>query len=130
MELGILPYAGDDFRADGCMDAVQFQTDMLSFPLTGGTGELAPRGGVLAPAGKGLAVTALKPSEDEKALILRAVNVTENASELVLALPEGCACFESNVTEERIKRIRTDETGHVRAAAGKKEIKTVRIETL
>ena len=130
MELGILPYAEDDFRADGCMDAVQFQTDMPSFPLAGGTGELPARGGVLSPAGKGLAVMALKPSEDEKALILRAVNVTDNTSEWTFALPEGYVCFESNITEVRNQRIRTDETGHVRVAAGSKEIKTVRIETL
>lgn len=130
MELGILPYTGDDFRANGCMEAVQFQTDMLCFPVEEGSGELLARCGLLKSDGCGLAFTALKPSEDAAALIARVVNVTDNPSEWVLKLPEGTACFESSVIEDRIGRIRIAGTEPVRIAVGKKEIKTVRVETL
>lgn len=129
MELAILPYAGDSFRESGCMEAVQFQTDMPAFQIAAAGGTLPERGGFLECGGRGLAVTALKPSEDKQALILRAVNVTETPTEWQIRLPEGCGCCISNVIEESTEELPADAAGAVRLGVGKKQIKTVRIGT-
>ena len=76
-----------------------------------------------------ISFTALKPSEDETALVLRVCNVTEKASDLVINVPENRICRESDITEQRGKRIIPEETGLLRVSVGKKEIKTIRIET-
>ncbi len=127
MDLGILVYEGNTFRENGCREAVQFQTDMRAFQLTEAHGTLPETGSFLHSAGKGMAVTSLKPSEDEKALVLRAVNVTEGPSVWQIGIPENQECFDSDVTESRGDLIGKDETGQVRIRAGKKEIKTIRI---
>ena len=91
-------------------------------------GTLPERGSFLAGIGKGLAFTALKPSEDENALILRACNVTEETSLLDVAVPDGCICFTSDITEKKGDPIGENGTGHIQVPVGKKEIKTLRIE--
>ncbi len=127
-ELALLPYMGHNFRESGCREAVQFQTDMRAFPVTNAAGTLPERGSFLNCGGKGLAVTALKPSGDEKALILRVCNISEAASEWEIAVPEGTDVYGSCVTEEKKNRIEPDDMGLIRIPVRKKEIRTVRIE--
>ena len=127
-ELALFPYAGSSFRESGCREAVQFQTDLRVFQIRNAEGTLPERGSFLSCGGKGLAVTALKPSEDETAVILRVCNTTEDASMLDVRIPGGFACFESCVTERKGKELAPDAAGQVCVPVGKKEIKTIRIE--
>ena len=127
-ELAVYPYSDSSFRKNGCREAVQFQTDMPVFQIMNEGGTLPERGSFLAGSGKGLAFTALKPSEDENALILRACNVTEETSLLDVAVPDGCICFTSDITEKKGDPIGENGTGHIQVPVGKKEIKTLRIE--
>ena len=126
-ELAVFPYAGHSFRQNGCREAVQFQTDMRAVQIRDIAGSLPESRQFLNCAGDGLAFSALKISEDEKALMLRVYNVTDEPSVLELTVPDGCICSESDITESEGERIHTDETGKIRVSVGKKEIKTLRI---
>ncbi len=127
-ELAVYPYPGRSFRENGCHEAIRFQTDLSVFQIRNGEGTLPERYSFLNCIGKGLAVTALKPSEDVKAIVLRVCNVTDEATELDVTVPNGCAICTSNITEQIGEQISADGTGHVRIPASKKEIKTLRIE--
>lgn len=128
-ELAVLPYKANAFRQSGCREAIQFQTDLSAFQIQNAEGTLPERGSFLDCSGPGLAFTALKPSADGKALILRACNVTNEASELIIAVRENCTCYASSITECRGERIIPEKTGQIFIPVGKKEIKTIRIET-
>lgn len=127
-ELAVFPYQGRSFRESGCREAVRFQTDMSVFQIRNAGGILPERYSFLNCGGKGLTVTALKPSEDEKAIILRVCNLMDDPSELDVTIPEGCVIHESDITERKGEQIAADGTGHIRIPSGKKEIKTLRIE--
>ena len=101
---------------------------MLAFQIRNSGGIFPECGSFLNFSGKGLAFTALKPSEDEKALVFRVCNVTDEASVLELAVPDGCVCRLSNIIEPKGDLICANETGKIHVPVEKKEIKSLRIE--
>ncbi len=127
-DLAVFPYPGSSFLESGCREAVQFQTDMPVFQIRNEGGWLPECKSFLECRGNGLAFTALKPSEDEQALILRVCNVTERSSILDVSVPEDCNIYFSNITENKGDLITESGTGHIQVPVGKKEIKTLRIE--
>ncbi|MBR6090097.1 MAG: alpha-mannosidase, partial [Anaerolineaceae bacterium] len=128
-ELAVFPYVGSSFIYSGCREAVHFQTDMPVFQIHSAGGTLPERGCFMKCRGKGLVFSALKPSEDEKALILRVFNITDENSELCINLSDDCVCYESSIVEEKGEHIRNDKAENIRIPVGKKEIKSIRIES-
>ena len=127
-ELAVFPYKGHSFRENGCCEAVRFQTDMFTCQIRNSGGFLPERRSFLNFSGKGLAFTALKPSEDEKGLVFRVCNVTDKASVLELSVPDGFVCCLGSIIEQKGDLIHADEKGKIHVPVGKKEIKTLRIE--
>ena len=128
MELGIYAYPGNAFRESGFREAFQFQTELLPFPAGNAEGSLPPWGSLLETAGRGIAVTAVKPSEDRGAVIIRAVNPDEQPSVWELTLPPGFRCYSSDITEKRSGEVIPGNDGCFRIPVDRKEIKTLRIE--
>lgn len=129
LELGIYAYPGDTFRANGFREASLFQTDLSIFPIENPEGPLPEQGSMLQAEGTGLALTALKPSEDGKAVIIRAVNLSQKTSEWKIAVPNGYDLFESSITEYKKARISESNDAFYHVPVKKKEIKTLRIES-
>lgn len=127
MDLGIYAYPGNSFRESGFRESCQFQTDLCVFSAENTEGPLPEHGSLLKTDGSGLAVTALKPSEDEKAIIIRAVNLTEQPAEWNISVP-GHDLFESSIMETKGPQLSPSGNGCAHVTAEKKQIKTLRIE--
>lgn len=129
MELGIYAYPENVFCESGFREAYQFQTEFSVLPVEQAEGELPEHGSLLKSEGTGLAVTSLKPSEDEKSVIIRAVNLSEQSSEWQLSIGSGRTCFDSDITEQKGSQLLTNDKGFFHTPMRKKEITTLRIET-
>lgn len=126
-ELGIYVYPGSSFRESGFREASHFQTDLCVYPIDEAEGILPECGSVLSSEGAGLALTALKPSEDQKAVIIRAVNLSEETTDWKLSVPSGSGLCDSDVTENSNTPLIADKEGLFHMPVKKKEIKTLRI---
>ena len=73
-------------------------------------------------------MTALKPSEDGKAVIVRGVNVQNDATAWRLGTTLDAAWYDSDICERQGDALPSDADGTVTASANGKELKTVRIE--
>ena len=93
-------------------------------------GSLPERGSLLDSSGTGVAVTALKPSEDGKGAVIRAVNLSERASDWNISVPAGFGVFGSKITEQKGEPLSADKAGIYHTPMKKKEIRTLRIESI
>ena len=128
LELGILPYAAGALQSSGLREAVWLQADPVVIPIPEAAGTLPERFGFVTSEGKGVCVTALKPSEDGKAMIVRGVNVQNDAAAWRLGTPLDAAWYDSDICERQGDAMPSDADGTVTASANGKELKTVRIE--
>jgi alpha-mannosidase len=105
-EFSLIPYGGEDERCDAANVAYQSRIPWTVRQTGVHGGGVPPRMSLLAWEGRGMALTAVKRSEETDDLIVRWVNLSTSPTRLTaeLSLPDassaGGAWYRSNVLEE------------------------------
>jgi alpha-mannosidase len=154
LRMALYPHAGDCAESETAPIARDFQNPLLAFACPADrrkykvvrpglqeapwadfffrpdpfAGVILPReAGMLALKGRGMVVTALKPAEDGKGLVVRAYNSTGNPEKFVLSLPGIKSARLLNLEEKLLKPLAINQ-GKLEMEAGPFEILTIGLE--
>ncbi|MEK7247760.1 MAG: glycoside hydrolase family 38 C-terminal domain-containing protein, partial [Chloroflexota bacterium] len=98
-EYSIIPHEGNWMRA--YREAHRFARPLRAIRVPGGTGEMPRQKSLLRLDGEGVELSALKPAEDDDAIVVRVYNIADEPSAGIIALSEPVAGVEAvNLNEE------------------------------
>jgi alpha-mannosidase len=98
-EYAIIPHQGDWMTAYG--EAHRFSRPLRAIRVPGGSGEMPRQKSLLRLDGEGVELSALKPAEDDGAVVVRVYNIGDEPSAGIIALGEPVGSVEAvNLNEE------------------------------
>lgn len=98
-EYSIIPHEGDWTAA--YREAHRFARPLRAIRVPGGAGQMPRQKSLLRLDGEGVELSALKPAEDENAIVVRVYNISDEPSAGIIAVGEPVAGVEAvNLNEE------------------------------
>jgi alpha-mannosidase len=98
-EYSIIPHEGN--WMSGYRGAHRFARPLRAIRVPGGTGEMPRQKSLLRLDGEGVELSALKPAEDDDAIVVRVYNIADESGAGLIALSEPVAGVEAvNLNEE------------------------------
>jgi alpha-mannosidase len=125
-DYSVIPHEGDWMNA--YREAHRFARPLKAIRVSGGTGEMPRQKSLLRLDGEGVTLSALKPAEDDNAVIVRVYNISDKPAAGIVALGEPVAHVEAvNLNEEDAGPV-VVQGGAVRLDMAPNQIETYRFQ--
>lgn len=129
VDFEIIPHEGSLIESGAFIEAYQFQVPFVYCQAREQEGSLPYEGSFIKWQGPSLALSGIKMSEETGNMVLRWFNLSRDKCKLIVALTSGNdKLFMSNVVEEVLSEIPTNETGSWELDVRGAEIVTLVIE--
>lgn len=123
-DYSVIPHEGDWTRA--YREAHRFARPLKAVRVSGGAGQLPRQKSLLRLDGEGVTLSALKPAEDDDAVVVRAYNILAEPTAGIIALGEPVGSVEAvNLNEEEAGPV-VVQGGAVRSDMAPNQIETYR----